>query len=200
MHVRAAMSSWQEMHIRGMNMKRIAAAIGLTLPANMGRAIAVASTILASPAWAELRTVETGEGFAIRMPGQPEAMRNTVQISGGEVKTASWTAPTGDGAIYSVSYADYPEKIVVANTPDQFMNEGRDGLANQLKGKIVSETAVTLGNHPGKAVAISSDAGEVKARFYWVGTRLYTLLVLYNAATGAPDADAFLGSIKLAAK
>ncbi|MGZ3460231.1 MAG: hypothetical protein ACXU86_17215, partial [Archangium sp.] len=44
---------------------------------------------------------------------------------------------------------------------------------------------------------IASDAGEVKARNFLVGPRLYTLLVLYNPSIGAPQADQFLTSLEL---
>ena len=91
----------------------------------------------------------------------------------------------------------YPEKLVAARPPEAFLNEGRDGLVNQLKGTLKDEQAITIDGYPGKSYTVSSDNGEVKARNFLVGPRLYTLLVLYNPSIGAPAADAFLTSLKL---
>jgi hypothetical protein len=138
----------------------------------------------------------TEDGFAIRIPGAAQVMRNKVTIPAGEVNTAAWTASV-DGVIYSISFADYPEKLVRARPASAFLDEARDGLVNQLKGTLVEETAIALADHPGKAFTVTSENGDVKARCYLVGGRLYTLLVLYNPALGAKQLDAFLGSLEL---
>jgi hypothetical protein len=137
------------------------------------------------------------DGFTAMMPGTPQVVRNTVTIPAGDVNTAAWTANV-DGVIYSVSTADYPEKVVAGRPPEAFLNEGRDGLVNQLKGTVKSEENLTINDtYPGKAFTISSDSGEVRARNYLVGPRLYTMLTLYNPSIGAPAADEFLRSLAL---
>ncbi|MBN1207715.1 MAG: hypothetical protein JXB05_22815 [Myxococcaceae bacterium] len=147
------------------------------------------------PQLAEFGSAE--DGFTARMPGTPQVVRNKVTIPAGDVTTAAWTTNV-DGVIYSLSTADYPEKIVAARPPEAFLNEGRDGLVNQLKGTLKSEENLTINDtYPGKAFVISSDNGEVKARNYLVGPRLYTLLTLYNPSIGAPAADEFLKSLAL---
>jgi hypothetical protein len=144
-----------------------------------------------------LNRVDAEEGFAVRMPGQPQVVRNKVTIPAGDVTTAAWTVQV-EGVIYSVSIADYPEKVVAARPPEAFLEEGKNGLTNQLKGTLKSEEALTInGIYPGKAYTVSSDNGEVRARNYLVGPRLYTMLVLYNPSIGAPGADEFLGSLEL---
>jgi hypothetical protein len=151
----------------------------------------------ATPAVALNRVEATEEGFSVRMPGQPQVVRNKVTIPAGDVVTAAWTTQV-EGVIYSVSMADYPEKVVAARPPEAFLEEGKNGLVNQLKGTIKNEEALTLnGIYPGKAYTVSSDNGEVRARNYLVGPRLYTLLVLFNPSIGAPGADEFLGSLEL---
>jgi hypothetical protein len=136
------------------------------------------------------------EGFSVMIPGEPQAQRGKVAIPGGEVQTAAWTSSV-EGVLFSISTADYPEKVVAANPASAFLNEGKNGLVNQLKGTIKAEEDITLQSYPGKAFTVSSDAGEVKARNFLVGPRLYTLLVLYNPSIGAPQADEFLNSLEL---
>ena len=145
----------------------------------------------------QLNRVEAPEGFVIQMPGEPQVVRNKVTIPAGDVTTAAWTSNV-EGVIYSISIADYPEKVVAARPPEAFLEEGKQGLVNQLKGALKNEEALTLNEvYPGKAYTVSSDNGEVRARNYLVGPRLYTLLVLYNPSIGAPGADEFLGSLEL---
>jgi hypothetical protein len=143
-----------------------------------------------------LQPLETGEGFAVRMPAGPQVLRNTVKLPAGEVATTAWSKNV-DGVLYSVSIADYPKALLSATKPVTFLDEGKQGLVKQLKGTLQEEQDITLGEYPGKAFVVSSDSGQMKARNYLVGNRLYTLLVLFNAGIGAPEADAFLSSLQL---
>jgi hypothetical protein len=153
----------------------------------------------AAPAGPQLNDVgSTEEGFTAKMPGAPQVTRNKVTIPAGDVNIATWNSSV-DGVIYALTTADYPEKIVAGRTAETMLNkEGRDSLVGQLKGTLKSEENITINDkYPGKAFVISSDSGEVKARSYLVGTRLYTMVVLYNPSIGAPAADAFLTSLSL---
>jgi len=151
-----------------------------------------------APPQARLIPVETPDGFNVAMPAEPQVARNKVAIKAGEVTTASWTV-NQDGILYSVSIADYPAAFVSGHTAGVFLNDGRNGLVNQLKGTLKGEEDITLDGHPGKAFKVSAEAGDVSARNYLVGARLYTLLVLYSPNLGAPLADEFLASLKLTA-
>lgn len=138
------------------------------------------------------------EGFTAKMPGTPQVARNKVTIPSGDVTISTWNTSI-DGVIYALTAADYPTEFVARRSPETMLNkEGRDSLIGQLKGTLKSEEAITINDiYPGKALVISSDNGEVKARNYLVGPRLYTLLVLYNPSIGAPAADEFLKSLTL---
>jgi hypothetical protein len=155
-------------------------------------------TAAAAPAGPQLNTFGAPEeGFTAQMPGAPQVTRNKVTIPAGDITTAAWTANV-DGVVYSLSLAEYPTKVVAARPPEAFLNEGRDGLVTQLKGTLKSEENITINDlYPGKAFTISSENGEVRARNYLVGPRLYTMLTLYNPSIGAPAADAFLRSLTL---
>jgi len=151
----------------------------------------------AAGAASQFTPVNADEGFSVKMPGKPQVQRQKVTIPAGDVATAAYSLQTPEGVIYSVSIADYPEKVVAARPAEAFLNEGRDGLNNQLKGTVSNEQEITLDGYPGKSYTVSSPNGEVKARNYLVGPRLYTMLVLYNPSIGAPGADEFLGSLAL---
>jgi len=153
----------------------------------------------AAPAGPQLNDVGAAEeGFTAKMPGAPQVVRNKVPIRDGEVTIAAWNSNI-DSVIYALTTADYPEKVVAARTAETMLTkEGRDSLMTQLKGTLKSEENITINDkYPGKSFVISSDSGEVKARSYLVGTRLYTMVVLYNPSIGAPAADAFLTSLNL---
>lgn len=151
----------------------------------------------AAPTGPEFKPYDAPEGFVIGMPAEPQIARKQVPLGAGTVATASYSARAME-VLYSVSIADYPEKLVASRPPEALLNEGRDGLAKEVQGTLKDEQDITLDGYPGKAYTVSSPvAGEIKARNFLVGPRLYTLLVLFNPNTGAPAADAFLTSLKL---
>lgn len=145
---------------------------------------------------AGLQDYEAPDGFSVKLPNIVEPRRDTVAIPTGEVAVASWAATDGSGVLYSVSIADYPEALVAKNRPEAFLNEGRQGVVAQLTNStLLDEKPVTVQGYPGTAYTVSSDNGEVKARNYLVGNRLYTQLLMYNPAIGAPMGQEFLDSL-----
>ncbi|AFE07426.1 hypothetical protein COCOR_07252 [Corallococcus coralloides DSM 2259] len=141
---------------------------------------------------------EATEGFSIGMPTEPQVERKQVPLGANTVNTAAFSSRTEDGTIYSVSTADYPERLVASRPPEALLNEGKDGLVKQVQGTIKEESDVTLDGYPGKAYTVSSPVvGEIKARNFLVGPRLYTLLVIYNPNHPNTTADTFLTSLKL---
>ena len=153
----------------------------------------------AAPAGPQLNPVGSPEdGFTAKMPGAAQVARNKVTIPSGDVTIATWNSNI-DGVIYALTTAEYPAKFVAGRSAETMINrEGRDSLITQLKGTLKSEENITINDiYPGKAFVVSSDNGEVRARIFLVGPRLYTLLALYNPSIGAPAADEFLKSLTL---
>jgi hypothetical protein len=151
----------------------------------------------ATPAPA-FKPYEAAEGFSIGMPAEPQVERKQVPLGANTVNTAAFSSRTEDGTIYSISTADYPERLVASRPPEALLNEGKDGLVKQVQGTIKEEADVTLDGYPGKSYTVSSPVvGEVKARNFLVGPRLYTLLVIYNPNHPNTTADEFLTSLKL---
>lgn len=151
----------------------------------------------AAPAPA-FKPYEATEGFTINMPTEPQVERKQVPLGANTVNTAAFSSRTEDGTIYSISTADYPERLVASRPPEALLNEGKDGLVKQVQGTIKEEADVTIDGYPGKSYTVSSPVvGEIKARNFLVGPRLYTLLVIYNPNHPNNTADAFLTSLKL---
>ncbi|RKH94357.1 hypothetical protein D7Y04_37020 [Corallococcus sp. AB038B] len=141
---------------------------------------------------------EATEGFTIGMPTEPKVERNQVPLGANTVNTAAFSSRTEDGTIYSISTADYPERLVASRPPEALLNEGKDGLVKQVQGTIKEEADATLDGYPGKSYTVSSPVvGEIKARNFLVGPRLYTLLVIYNPNHPNTTAEPFLDSLKL---
>ena len=158
-------------------------------------ALSAAIALTAPATAASLQSVHA-DHFTVMMPGTPETRADEMRMPGGVATIQSWTL-SSDAVHYSVGTIDYPVAYVKARPVSEFLSEARNGLAVQLKGSVTSETPVSLSGNPGTSFSVTSDNGEVKARAFLVGTRLYTLMVLYSASTGAPDADKFLTSLHL---
>ncbi|MGE6763896.1 hypothetical protein ACQKGO_38155 [Corallococcus interemptor] len=152
----------------------------------------------AAPPAPAFKPYEATEGFVIGMPAEPQVERKQVPLGANTVNTAAFSSRTEDGTIFSISTADYPERLVASRPPEALLNEGKDGLVKQVQGTIKEEADVTLDGYPGKSYTVSSPVvGEVKARNFLVGPRLYTLLVIYNPNHPNTTADEFLTSLKL---
>ncbi len=76
-------------------------------------------------------------------------------------------------------------------------------MLDQLKGgKVISEKALKLGDHPGKECVVAGGGTEVAARMYSVpvgeNTRLYLLMVRgVNVRPAARDIATFFDSLAL---
>jgi hypothetical protein len=111
-------------------------------------------------------------GFRVDMPGRPSP--GTRRSRFGEWK--EFVLPVGREAEYLVAYLDLTD----ADAPDQVLNDVVGVEATSMKGKVESETKVTLdGKYPGRDVRIPmpNRKGMVRSRVYVVGKRLYQVTV-----------------------
>lgn len=174
-----------------------------TAPAALAAVALLTSSVAAAspepvkaPEATTLKQITAPEGFSVRMPGEPQVMRNKVTVPGGEVVTASWTSMV-DGRIYAVSIADYPATLIAARPAQAFLDEAAVAVVNQLRGDASEKKTIALQGYPGHAYSVTSEHGEVSARNFLVGPRVYTLLVLSGPGADATTTKAFLESLKL---
>jgi hypothetical protein len=152
----------------------------------------VASVSAQSSDWKEY--VYPDDGFAVSFPSEPTLHTSMVPLKvGGETEMHQYAIDEGDYALLAiVSYA--PSGDVVSLTA------ARDGAVSAVKGRIVSERALSLGNYPGLQVEIEMDAthARARARDYAVGRRLYQLISV--ATSDKPisvDTTRFFASFRL---
>ena len=159
-------------------------------------AVALSFALTAVPGAAATPGEIIGDGFTLAMPGTPTKIATEVDTPGGKVLKQEWLAKD-QGVVYAVTTADYPLALVKMAKASVFVRTARDAVAERLKGRITSEAPVLLGANLGLEFTITADIGELKGRSYMVGQRGYTLLVLHRPGTDAPQAEAFLSSLRI---
>jgi hypothetical protein len=159
-------------------------------------AFAICFALIAAPGAATALGTITGDGFTLAMPGTPTKSADEVDTPGGKVLKQEWMAKD-QGVVYAVTTADYPITLVKRVKGSVFVSNARDAIAERLNGRITSEAPVLLGANLGLAFTITSNIGELKGRSYMVGQRGYTLMVLQRPGEDAPQADAFLSSLRI---
>jgi hypothetical protein len=80
------------------------------------------------------------------------------------------------GMAYGAIYSDYPEYMKDAD-PEAMLDGGRDGAVAKLKGTLVAESPVTLGDYPGRDMTVSAGQLSFRSRMYIVGTRSYSVII-----------------------
>lgn len=150
------------------------------------------------PAETPLRKFSAGEGFTVMVPGEPVVKRATLTVPQfGEVPTASWTSAV-DGVTYTFGFAYFKGGAATPSEVKRIFESGEQGLIQLYKGTLESEKDITLQGYPGKSFRIiAEDKKVVEGRSYMVGTRRYTLYVVYEPSIGAPHSDKFLSSFTL---
>lgn len=142
--------------------------------------------------------VDVTEGFSVLLPKDPQVQRRAVPLKkSGTVQTVTLSASL-DGALYSVTRADYPAAVVAKKGATKMLGEVKAGLAAQLKGTVGEEKDSPLVGHPGQSFSIASATNIVQARSAVVGNQVFSLIVVH---TGPPPAltATFLNSIELVA-
>ena len=141
--------------------------------------------------------------FTIMFPGTPTEAAGRLEGRRFMLKTT---------AVYAVYYTDFPasfpydlEKEV--SLRKQFLDASRDTTLAQSKGKVLSETDISLEGHPGRMMKIALPDGTItREKTYVVGKRIYQIIVVTRGELLAPDggrfdetrATKFLDSFKLA--
>jgi hypothetical protein len=133
-------------------------------------------------------------GFAVSFPSEPTLHTSMVPLkNGGETEMRQYVVDKGDYALLAiVSHAPSGDGVSLTGA--------RDGAVAAVKGRIVSERQISLGNYPGLQVDIEMDTthARARARYYAVGSTLYQLISV--ATSGKPislDTTRFFASFRL---
>jgi hypothetical protein len=135
--------------------------------------------------------------FKALFPGTP---KETSQNAAG-MNMKIFTVEERNGA-YVVAFADLP---LAENMPDAEiqtrLDGAKQGMVNNVNGKLTGESQVKLdGQYPGREVKadLPDKKGQLQARVYLVGKRLYQIMVVGTSSTvGSADTVKFLDSLKV---
>ncbi len=157
---------------------------------------AVASHAGEEPEWKEFLCKEGR--FKVLMPGIPKQEEVETESDFGPSLLHMNTVEAG-GSFYGAHFNDFPEAVKSVSL-EQFYDSSRDVAAANMRGKVIGEEDVKLGDHPGREVRIEVNGGKhlFRSRVFLVGTRLHQIVVFgTKKAATSEDADKFLDSLKL---
>ena len=138
--------------------------------------------------------------FTVLMPAKPKTDIKDTDTTQGNLALHLFSA-ANDNGYFLISYNDFPN--VDENNRQAALEAGRTGAIESMGGQLISERKISIGNNPGLEFSAKkiSEGSEIiaNARLYFVGHRLYQLLVLaYKPHADSPDIQKFLTSFELA--
>jgi hypothetical protein len=149
------------------------------------------STATVTAGWKDFENSEAK--FSARFPGDP---KRTQRPARGRVRDVAYELEV-NGVAYGVVYADLDKAGLTNTTPEQYIEQQHQALANG--GKLQSEKSVTLGSYKGKEFVFEvPNQGTAHMRFYAAGRRLYSVLVVGKSRSPAPtDVAALFDSFRI---
>jgi hypothetical protein len=150
-----------------------------------------------NPGWTSFTSPEGR--FTVLMPAKPKTEVKNTDTAQGNLPLYLYSA-SNDNAYFLISYNDFPN--VNESNVQAALEAGRTGAIESMGGKLISERKISLGSYPGlefSAKAVSEGSEIIaNARLYFVGHRLYQLLVLaYKPHADSPDIQKFLTAFEL---
>lgn len=146
----------------------------------------------AAQSWAEFRD-DDGDFIAL-FPGSPQQAPQEYANGGRGMRLM---VEVGDDEAYLLEWTDYPDALAASKPPEQHLNEAQQNTLNVFpKGEVIRQGAMVRANNPGRAFTIDTGDGLVyQGNHYWVGNRLYQLVVVTSAAKARdPKIAAFFGA------
>lgn len=125
-----------------------------------------------------------GGDFSVLMPGKPVKTDQEMQTAFGKLVNHMFLLQSGE-AVYMVSYGDFPEPVSDPAVIKRMLDSARDNAIQATSGRLKEEKEIKLGGHTGRELLVVLPAGLTRARAYWVGKRLYQVVVLMPEGKGA---------------
>ncbi len=144
--------------------------------------------LAAEPGWKQI----DGDAFTVSFPGDATRSESVEPTDAGEVPTVSYDLAQADGAVYLVVVAsDFSPEVMRHADPKVVLEGARDGAVGNTQGELKAERALTLEGklgakrktYPGREFeAALPQHLTMLARVYLVESRLYQLMVVFDAA------------------
>jgi|GEM_PF-643709 len=132
------------------------------------------STSTALKDWVAYRSDDGG--YTVLLPAEPKVSTQLADTAAGSVEL-TMALTEMDNYAAGVSFNEIP-KAAQAD-PGTLLAGGRDGAAKNLKGTVISDKPIKLGNYAGTEFVVETPAGLLyTARVYIVNDRLYQILFL----------------------
>lgn len=127
--------------------------------------------------------------YSVSLPAQPTLSTQEATAATGDKFPQYLAAVEQSDVGYMIGYFDNLPGTVFS--PDA----ARDGMVKQVKGTLISETAISLGGYPGRELKVSAKPAPaqlaegakpaeeveyiVRARYYEVDKRVYVLQIIF---------------------
>lgn len=133
-----------------------------------------------------------------QFPGMPQQRTQPLQSKLGALEAKMIILDVPGTAFYALFYMDYPKDAVSSRKPDDLLADAKDAAVSNVKGKLASESKITMNGFPGRELRIDAPGDmQLNARMYVVKERLYqAIVVLPKTREGSGDAKKFLDSFK----
>jgi uncharacterized protein len=127
------------------------------------------------------------ENFSVLIPETPPPFVRNTNSEFGVLKMTVYmhepSAGTDDNLIYGLMYTDYDSVLVHSkdiSSADMFFTNSRDNVIRNVKGTLLSEKTLKLGEYLGKEYLVEIQGGKhvIKVHTYLVRNRLYVLQVI----------------------
>ena len=124
--------------------------------------------------------------FKVLFPKTPTNTTKKVNTEAGEIQMQVYMYnaskdESDQNLIYSVSSSEYPKEHIQSHIKhdnlNSFFRNAIDGMVNNVKGKLISESKIKLENFPGREFKIDFKDGLaiIKVRMYLAGNNVYFL-------------------------
>ena len=120
-------------------------------------------------------------GFSAEVPAEPKMLEQIVQSPGGPVPAHAfqfWMEPS----CFQIIVNEYPKDFVASTTEE----ERNEGLRKAfpfffMGGKMTSEKEIEFQGRKGTEIhAEVGEMGDIKQRHFWVGNRMYVVMLIFK--------------------
>jgi hypothetical protein len=155
----------------------------------------------------DLKKFTSKEGrFSVEFPGNPELVERNAQTAAGKTTFHMFDLQAGP-IEYTVGYRDHPEEYrkVLEKNINEMLDSARDGYGDATHCRLIKESKLIHNKWPGrewKFEGISPAHEDIRCRCYLVGTRQYTISIVWEKGKKPPEEiiAEFLNSLAISAE
>ena len=161
------------------------------------------SLLTSASGWTEF--VSEGGGFTVLMPSRPTEQVMPVPSGTASLDMHVYVSIGQEGIAFIVSYSDLQNAPKDQNELIRTLDGVRNGQLEKAKGKLLSETTLSLNGNQGRELKIDTPVGISTSRIFLVKNRLYQIIVVapldvVSSQSAVHDTSNFFGSFRLASR